>query len=882
MIDRNGAALSIQVSKRLASNGRHRFSLNVDVSLPAGITILFGPSGSGKTTVLQCIAGLTTPDAGRIAAGDTVLFDSHEGIDVDVSQRSIGYVFQELALFPHLTVEQNVQYGLGKLDAQAKRERTLAILDSFHVAHLLHAYPRDISGGERQRVALARSLVTMPRVLLLDEPLSGLDVTTKNRIIEDLRAWNEARRIPILYVTHSRREVFALGERVVCLENGEILAQGAPHEVLNQPQHETIAQLAGFENVFDATVLALHETQGTMTCRLEDSQVEVEIPLARVEAGARVRLAVRAGDILLATQPPLFLSARNVVPGKLARLERAEGLVVTAVDCSGVKITVNVTPGACETLKLEPGKEIWLVIKTHSCHLVESRANAGVQKGAGNKRWIDGAHAAKAERGDPRPVAAAARSFPRLKVLYLLGVTALAFAVPAWSVTRAHRWQFLPALLALQVLLLLQARVSAGEIARGATRLKWLFLFLLLMYTFLPSDSGGNDEIIRWHAVEGWRAIPVNLTGLATSAMMCLQLMTVILVSAVVRLTGAGTDLIDGLRGFGLPKLFVYSVDYTLAMLGGIRRKGMGGGMGGGRGRRAQAVQDAPGPGLIKVLKSLLRGDVGVFTAAVHDSLQRAQDHVQQAPGGKLESDLAHDVAVITGISFMMMSLKILKILPGIPFFSGFKTLLLYPLYFLAADLTRSRWGGTVCGTIMGVIGFLQGDGRYGAFEILKHTAPGIVIDLSWPLVRRLPRSMLVFCAVGFIAAIARTSTEFATVLLLRPRDEVLLFPFFKLIPNLIAGTLSGMVTYFVLPAFHATRAARQEADAAAEPAAAQPGPAPGMAMIAEAPAGESSVAPTATFGSSMGAGGGGGRGSGGGRGGGGGGGSGTGRAQGD
>ena len=845
----SGTALFVRARKRLSSNGVRSFALDVELYLPAGITILFGPSGSGKTTVLQCIAGLVRPDEGRIAVGERVLFDSDNGINMDVPRRSVGYVFQELALFPHMTVEQNVQYGLGKLDPGTRRERTQAILESFHVAHLMHAYPRDISGGEQQRVALARSLVTMPGVLLLDEPLSGLDIATKNRIIEDLRAWNEARRIPIVYVTHSRREAFALGERVVCLEHGQVLAEGAPDEVLNQPRHETVAQLAGFENVLDAKVTSLRNAQGVMTCRLSGTDVELEVPLAQAEVGVPIRLAIRAGDILVATQPPTFLSARNVVPAKLLQLNREGAMVIALADCGGTQLVVNLTPSACETLHLAVGSEIWLVIKTHSCHLVERREEHRLKIANG---WI---HHADAETAAP-PVPV--RSYPRLKVVYLLAVTALAFAIPAWSVTRRHRWEFVPALLALQVLLLMQARVPLREILRGAMRLKWLFVFLLAMYTFLPSDAGGVDHIVRWQPLASLHALPVNLTGLGIAAMMCLQLMTVILVSAVARLTGSGTDLIEGLRGFGLPKLFVYSVDHTLELLGGIRRKGMGtgGGVGGGRHRHDK---DQPGPGLWKVLKGLFRGDVGVFTKAIHDSLDRAQSHIEQAPGGKLDSDLAHDVAVITGVSFMMMSLKILKILPGIPFFSGFKTVLLYPLYFLAADLTRTRWGGTVCGTIMGVIGFLQGDGRYGAFEILKHTTPGVVIDLSWPLVRRLPRSVVVFCAVGFIAAIARTTTEFATVLLLRPRDEVFLFPFFKLVPNIIAGTLSGVVTYFVLPAFHATRAARKaEADA-------ETGSVP---QIAPEPAAiPSPAAPAMGFGGGRGTGGGGGRGTGSGRG---------------
>jgi hypothetical protein len=146
-----------------------------------------------------------------------------------------------------------------------------------------------------------------------------------------------------------------------------------------------------------------------------------------------------------------------------------------------------------------------------------------------------------------------------------------------------------------------------------------------------------------------------------------------------------------------------------------------------------------------------------------------------------------------------MASLKMMKILPGLPFASGYKTLLLFPLYVLAARLTHSRWGATAAGSIMGVIGFLQGDGRFGALEILKHIAPGLVIDLGEPLVRRLPTWALGYCALGFFAAIARTATEFVVVLLLGARAEIYLFPAVKLVPNLIAGMLSGFVTIFVL-----------------------------------------------------------------------------------
>src|SRR5439155_8684725 len=198
--------------------------------LSPGVAILFGASGAGKTTLLDCLAGLTRPDSGRISCANETWFDDRMQINIPVRARRIGYVFQDLALFPHLSVERIVLYGISRLDASERGARTDAVLESFRIAHLRRRKPGEISGGERQRVALALPLVTDPRLLFLDEPLAGLDAPTKSRIVDDLRAWNSAHRIPILYVTHDREEVFALGERVLALEDGRIIAQGTPHE----------------------------------------------------------------------------------------------------------------------------------------------------------------------------------------------------------------------------------------------------------------------------------------------------------------------------------------------------------------------------------------------------------------------------------------------------------------------------------------------------------------------------------------------------------------------------------------------------------------------------------------------------------------------------
>jgi molybdate transport system ATP-binding protein len=362
------AALHARIQKRFPNT--RAFQLQVEFSAEPGITVFFGASGAGKTTILDCLAGLLSPDAGRVALGQHVLFDSTAGINVPVPKRGVGYVFQDLALFPHLTVQANVEYGLKKLNSVQRRDRAVPLLEAFRIIHLAGRRPNEISGGERQRVALARSIVTNPTLLLLDEPLAGLDAPVKSSILDDLRAWNAVYRIPILYVTHSREEVLALGDAVIVLEKGRIVAQGTPHQVLTVPRQETIAQLVGFENIFDATVEAIHEDRGTMACRLAPN-VLLETPLVHAEIGSKLRIGIRAGDILLATRLAGELSARNILPGKLVSLSRRDVIIDARVNC-GVEFEVELTLAARDALQLVPGKEVWLVVKTHSCHLMAS------------------------------------------------------------------------------------------------------------------------------------------------------------------------------------------------------------------------------------------------------------------------------------------------------------------------------------------------------------------------------------------------------------------------------------------------------------------------------------------------------------------------------
>ncbi len=363
------ADLEVRIRKRFP-NPEGSFNLNVHFRALAGFTILFGASGAGKTTLLDCIAGLADPDDGRIAVGGEDLYDSEKKRRVAAWKRRIGYVQQDLALFPHLTAEENVAYGLRRLSATERRTRSREMLHAFRIDHLRDRRPAQISGGERQRVALARALVTEPRALLLDEPLAALDRPTKSSLVGDLRQWNQQHRVPILFVTHNGEEVFALGDEVIVLDAGRIVAQEQPHEVMRAPRLETVAQLSGFENIFDATVLALHEDRGTMTCRLGGGAVVLETPLVRAEVGSRLRVGVRAGDLLLATESPRGLSARNVLPGIIRRLEQRDVIVSATVDCGGTEFEVHLTLAARDALQLVAGKSVWVVVKTHSCHLM--------------------------------------------------------------------------------------------------------------------------------------------------------------------------------------------------------------------------------------------------------------------------------------------------------------------------------------------------------------------------------------------------------------------------------------------------------------------------------------------------------------------------------
>lgn len=354
-------ALSVEIRLPL-----QQFALECSFTAQREAVVLFGPSGAGKTSVLDCIAGFRKPARGEIALGARTLFSSEGHVSVPVRRRRIGYLSQKPALFPHLSARQNIQYGLLDMPREERDARVDSALERFRIGALAASRPAAISGGEQQRVALARTLVCEPELLLLDEPLSALDEALKSLLLEELFDWQRERGVPMLYVTHDQEEAYSLSRRVLVMEKGRVVADGAPRDVFSAPFSRERAALSGYENIFDATIQETHPALGTMTCRVTGTDLMLESPLAHKATGESASLALRAGDILVATVRPTGISARNILSGRIDAIEDRAGMVELRVLCGATNFCVHITRGALQNLALELGQSVWLIIKTHS------------------------------------------------------------------------------------------------------------------------------------------------------------------------------------------------------------------------------------------------------------------------------------------------------------------------------------------------------------------------------------------------------------------------------------------------------------------------------------------------------------------------------------
>ena len=366
----------------MAAELRAKLSFDVTVEHPRGPTIearlddvfrhgpvavLFGPSGSGKTTVLRSLAGLQRPARGRITLGDAVWFDSEKGVETPPQRRRVGYLAQQYALFPHLSVEDNVAYGLRGLSAEARRDRVRATLERFRIDELRGRRVRELSGGEQQRVALARTLAPGPELLLLDEPLSALDSGTRAALRAELRRDLLRAETPAIVVTHDYTEALALGDSLMVMADGRLLQSGPIGEVFERPNSEAVARTVGVDCVAAAELVKIDGELAVY--RVGEREV---VGLAREADGeSSGYIFIRAENVTLAAHAPSGESARNHLEAVVTEVAHEGPLVRVRLDCS-FPLAALITRHSLEEMDLRAGSKVWANVKAPAVHFVAS------------------------------------------------------------------------------------------------------------------------------------------------------------------------------------------------------------------------------------------------------------------------------------------------------------------------------------------------------------------------------------------------------------------------------------------------------------------------------------------------------------------------------
>jgi molybdate transport system ATP-binding protein len=328
------------------------------------VTVLFGPSGCGKTTALRCLAGLERPQRGRIEFQNDLWFDDSRRVFRLPQQRDVGFLFQDYALFPHLTVAENIGYGLSKSQTSQRRRIVADMLARFQISELAGRYPHQISGGQQQRVALARVLACRPRLLLLDEPLSALDEALRNELRRQLRDLLAEFAIPVILVTHDRVEAMSLGDRIAVMEGGSIRQEGTIADVFSRPVDLTVARIAGIETIQPGSVLGVDN--GLAAVQVGPTQL---LAVAPEGIGKQVHVCIKGEDVSLMRGPRSDSSVRNQFSAVVRWISPEGPLLRVGLD-GGFEFTALITRPAMEELQLHVGQTVTAGIKAPSIHLL--------------------------------------------------------------------------------------------------------------------------------------------------------------------------------------------------------------------------------------------------------------------------------------------------------------------------------------------------------------------------------------------------------------------------------------------------------------------------------------------------------------------------------
>jgi molybdate transport system ATP-binding protein len=351
---------NIHLRFRVAHPG---FTLDVDLQLPGrGVSALFGASGSGKTTCLRAIAGLEHAPGGYLSVNGEIWQDDSRGLFVPTHQRPLGYVFQEASLFPHLTIRRNLEYGMRRVPASARKVSLQQAVELLGIAPLLDRMPDKLSGGEKQRVAIARALATSPRILLMDEPLAALDLKRKNEILPYLERLHDELEIPVLYVSHAPDEVARLADHLVVLEQGRAIASGPLREIL--ARIDLPIRLGEDAGVVLEGAIAELDAEWHLA-RVAFAGGSLWVRDSGVPLGQHVRVRILARDISIALGAHTDISILNILPATVEQLadDTHPALALVRLNAGGVPLVARITRRSAAKLGLSPGLKVWAQIK---------------------------------------------------------------------------------------------------------------------------------------------------------------------------------------------------------------------------------------------------------------------------------------------------------------------------------------------------------------------------------------------------------------------------------------------------------------------------------------------------------------------------------------